>query len=87
MCVCVCVCVRACVHVCYRLISEYKDFAIQMSFRWMGWDVKGQNYFCCKNLLLRRYGSFNSLVLHHFELLMSTEKLQKVTILFHSQSH
>ena len=31
---------------------------------------------CCKNVSSRRYGSFNGHIeLHHFDLLMSTEKL------------
>ena len=37
--------------------------------------------FCCKNVSLRRYGSFNSFsVLDHYELLMSTERLQNYVI-------
>ena len=44
--------------------------------------------FCCKNVTLRGYGSFNGLVeLYHLEFLMSTEKLQKIIMLFHSQTH
>ena len=43
---------------------------------------------CVKIMLLKIYGSFNDVVeLRHPELLMSTEKLQEQTKLFHSQTH
>ena len=35
--------------------------------------------FCCKNVLFKRYGSFNVLVLCHLELLMNAEKSLKLT--------
>ena len=39
----------------------------------MEWDMRG-----CKNVSLKRYGSFNILVvLHHLKLLTSAEKLQE----------
>ena len=51
--------------------------------------MKGQNYkvFVVKNVLLKRYGSSTSLVPCHLEFLMSSERLQKLTMLFHSQIH
>ena len=42
---------------------------------------------CCKKVFLRRYCSFNVLVLCHIELQYSTEKSQKLTMLLHSQSY
>ena len=59
-----------------------------MSFQWTEQDVKDNNYkdFVVKMLFLRRYYSFNGLfVLYPLELLMSTKKPQKLTMLFHSQ--
>ena len=39
--------------------------------------------FCCKNVLFRRYGSFNHLVvLYYLELLTSAKKIQEKTMLF-----
>ena len=35
--------------------------------------------FCCKNVLFKRYRSFNVLVLCHLELLMNAEKSLKLT--------
>ena len=77
---------------CFTTWSQrLQDFAIQTSFQWIEQGVKDQNYkdfVVKKNVLLKRYGSFkNLIVLHHLELLTSTEKSQKLTMLFHSQTH
>ena len=57
--------------------QRLQDFAIQTSFQWMEWESKGQELqrFLCKNILLRRYGSYKGL--SHLELLMSAVKLHK----------
>ena len=54
----------------------------------MGCDKSELERFCCTDVFLRIYGSFDGLVeLCHLELLTSTEKLQKEMALFHSQTH
>ena len=45
----------------------------------MGCERSEVQRFCCENILFRRYGNFNGLiVLCHLELLMIAEKSQKV---------
>ena len=47
--------------------------------------MKSQNY---KDFVVKKYIYGNlGVVLHHLELLISTEKLQILTMLFHSQGH
>ena len=49
-----------------------------------GCERSGLQRFSCKNVLLRRNVSFNGLiVLCHLEVLTSTEKSKKLTMLFH----
>ena len=54
----------------------------------MGYERSELQIFCCENVSLRRYGSFNGLVvLWHLKSLMSAERSQKLTMLFYSQTH
>ena len=69
---------------CYCLISETTRFCNldKLSMDRTVYERSELQRFCCKIILLRRYGSWPCL-----ELLVSAEKLQKLTMLFHSQSH
>ena len=76
--------------VCYHLISETIQFHYpdELSMDGTGCERSELQRFCCKNVSFRRYGSFNGfVVLRHLELLTSTEKAKKLTMLFHSQNH
>ena len=66
------------------------QFSETTRFRYPDKLIKGKRSelqrLCCKNISLRRYDSFKGNVeLRQIELLMSAEKLQKQTTLFHSQ--
>ena len=69
--VCVCVC-------------DLEDYKISLSRQaFDGWNRMCKVRITCTKILLRKYGSFNGLVvLRHLELLTSAEILQKLTMLF-----
>ena len=72
-----CVLVRVHVCVCYHLISEAVIFHYQekLLMDGMGWERLELQSFFHKNMLLRKYGSFNNLVvLRHLVLLTSAER-------------
>ena len=76
--------------VCYHLILEATKccYPNKLSMDGMRFEKTEIQNFCFKNVILRRYVNFNSLVeLHHLDLLTSTEKLQKQMMLFHFQTH
>ena len=65
---------------CYHLISETTIFHYpnELLMDKSGCERSEIKRFCCKNISLRRYGSFNGFFeLYYLELLMSTGKLQQ----------
>ena len=68
-------------------MEGYSNHSRGLQDQWTEWDLEVQNY---KDFVVKtsvgRYGSFKGfVVLHHLELLTSTEK-KKLTMLSHSQS-
>ena len=75
MCVCVCDLILETTRFCYLDKLSIDRMRCERS------ELQG---FCCKNVSLRRYGSFNGLVvLPYLELLKTTGELQKPAMLFH----
>ena len=75
-------------YMCYHLISESTIFRYPDEFLTDITECERSELqrFCSKNVSLRRYGSFNSLiVLCHLESL--TKKIAKINMQFNSQTH
>ena len=72
-----------CVYV--LILLDLRDDMISLSRLGTGYERPEIQRFYCKNVLLRRYGSCNGLImLHYLELLISTEKSQNKQ---HYQTH
>ena len=68
---------------CLLFLDLRDPFPDKLSMDRTGCERSELQRFCCKYVLLRRYGSFNGfIVLRRFELLMSAEKFQKLTKMY-----
>ena len=76
MCVCVCVCMFMCVT---TWSQRLQSFAIQMDRT--GCERTELHTFCCKNVSLRRYGSFNGLILLH-QLTWTADKCRQIAVTY-----